>query len=355
MNAPDSAARAIVDPVAIRTTLSRDAIERVAGYGAPPAGLLDAVAYVLAVARRRSALGELRAAAERRLRAAKGDAEEALRRLGRAVYDERHRLDAPALAEAIDAVDAASAEVVDAGARAASVLASVASDEARADAEIASARAQVDPLRDQETKLAAQREVAEHDLRRADARRKRVDIELRNLRASFEAQPSLGAPGTEGASKLGMLEADLAARDAEVRLLEGRVADRTADLGRVRRELAAAVARVAAAEEARRKIADQARLTAATQASETGAAESVQDAALVALGREALTRGVGRGMPAFDPAAAAERAWGERAREVALYDAAMDGFDRDGFRKGLGILAGSVAIIVLAIVVAVVG
>jgi hypothetical protein len=329
-----------VDPEAIRPTLALDEIERMAGYGPRPEGLLEAVVYALAVLRRRSALREARIGARRRYRVAAQDAERALCAFGRRVVEAKEDVDPP-LRQAIEAATRALAEAQAAAERGSTVLASVARDGARAEAEIAAANAEVGPIRDQETKLLAQLEVAEHDLKRVRARLSRAEIELRHLRGTESGSPE----------KVTMLEAEMEARRAEAGVLEGRVAARTQELGRVRRALSLCVGRVAAAEEARARAGQQSKAAADAEAAAQRVLDDRRDAALVAVGREALCRDLGRALEGFDAAEAAEREWASRGREAALYDAAIDGWDRGGLLKGAGALCAGIALVVVTAVV----
>jgi hypothetical protein len=334
---------ALVDPDAIRPTLGLAEVEGVAGYGPPPEHLLAAAVYALAVWNRRGALREARGGAARRLRKAASEAERAIGAFGRSIVEAGDPALAGALGDAYREAARALAEAEAADHRGAAALASVQQEQARADDEVAAAEAEVGPFRDQETKLAAQLEVAEHDLRRTQARLARAEIELRNLNATG------GGP----AERAAMLEADVEARRAEATVLEGRVAERSRELGRVRRELALRVGRVAAAEEARRTAGKQAKKASSVHEAAQTAVERGRDAALFALGREALWRGVGGGLEGAEAAAGAEREWAARAREVALHDAALDGWDRGGFLKGASVLGAGLAIgLVTALVAA---
>src|SRR5690606_6572845 len=153
------------------------------------------------------------------------------------------------------------------------------------------------------------------DLRRAEARLARVEIELRNLAA-------LTRPD---AARRQVLEAERQARRAEVEAAQAKVDELAPKLAEARRELAVVLAAINDLVEQRRKVdaaearADRLHLSAA------GEAERAYHAAVIELAREAERLGIAQTV-APDPARKAERmraAHETRAREVKMHEAAL--------------------------------
>lgn len=312
---------------------------RLADFGLPPEGFFGAIPYALNVFQRKRVLAAARAAVARRRSGAQKRAAAELAVLGQALLDQQAEVDLSALRSFIEAAERTGAKAAESNADQARAEASATEGRAAITDELGAAQAEVDPFRDQETKLRSQLEVRGHDLKRAQAQLKRVEIQRRN------------APG--GGDEL--LDADFEARQAEVSLLEGKVKELQTELGRVRRELATRLGRVAAIEEDRRKA--EAGFVGSTGLHK-GSARTARDEgemALAELAEEALRQQLAGG--AGESAAKGEKALldrDERLRDEKLHDRALAAFDNSTYLRGWGLIGTAALLIVVALIVLIV-
>lgn len=324
-------------------------VAALADYGERPASFVMWIPYAILVTNRRMALKKHLAELRRLKGAAEHDVDEALIELGRALHAHRASDSLRVLAPQLKACEEM-AEVAQ-GRTEAWVQAREAADAQRSSlaAKIAEAEKASGPYRDRETKLATQMSTRENDLRRAKAKLSRVEIEMRNLRATGEQTGSVDAP------KLELLQAELEARRADVDKAQGHVDELEPQLAQARKELAVMLSAANDLEKQRRAV-DQAQdRTEKVHSSTAGEAEKRYHEAVRELAEGALARNLAEGL---DPtkarsAVAMKRALASREREIEVHELALNAYDKGSFQKGWALIAGAglVVLVMLALIV----
>ncbi len=333
--------RASGPPAPREPELDPGAIAALADYGPAPASIVGVVPYALLVLTRRRALS-LALADLRRLEAgARRDHEEAMIELGRQLHAQRDHGELATLAPQLAAAEEAGRV---AGTRTEEwQRARDAADAQRGSlsAKIEEAERAAAPYRDRETKLATQVSVRETDLRRAKARLSRVEIELRNLITS--SQPD--------AARRELLEAELAARRAEVAAAQAQVDELAPKLAEARRELATMLSALNDLTEQRRAVDAAEARSERVHHGVASEAERAYHAAVMELAAQAMARSVAdRVSPlAAKAAARAGAALATRTREVQLHEAALSAYDKPSFQRGAAIVGGAALLVVVTL------
>lgn len=319
-----------------------------AGYGPAPSGLWPSVMYAIHVFSRRRELAVSLDEAKRNHAAARAACDGALVAVGRELRARAAELGLDELRAQLDAVDRALGESStreQARAQAEAIASARRSD---LDQRIEAAKREIGPFRDRETKLVTALGVKEQDLKRAQARLHRAEIELRNLTSA--------APGTSiDEARKAMLEGDIVARRAEVAALEPPVKELQAQLGPVRRELAQRTTLLATLEDEKRKAEESLRRDEEALAAAGQSATRELENAYRELGEAALHRDLAR--PTGDlavRATSASAAAGVAARKERLHEAALDAWDRPAFKRGATIIGGAAFLIFAMLVVMIV-
>lgn len=318
------------------------------GYQAAPSGLFAAIPYALHVMSRRGELGVRASATRKRLRAAEAEAETALVALGESIsLSPPEDLAARGLSAESAAVAAATDRAAQTDAQRQQTEAEDRAERHGVDTRIDQASRGVEPLRDKESKLVAQQQVRQHEVRRIEARMRRSEIELRNEMAA--------APHAD-ATKIEMLQSDLAARAPELALARRKLDEINEQLGDLRREIAVALGQVASLEEQKHRLdRDRARLATA-QAQDVGRVRSELERALMGLASAALARDEAQAL-APDRATAALAARDRVAQlegDLTKHERAYDSWDRPTVYRGAGILGGMAALILITVIIAIV-
>ena len=361
---------AIVDPAQPSTDPAPDPFEVLAfaDYGPVPTGLFGSIPYAFHVGRRQLSLRAGRNEATVLGSQAEALALEALAALGWALLAHRDELDGGGgLAPLFAAATTAETEW-----KQRSAARAQAADEQREElAHLRTARISLEqaaaPFRDRETRLQTQLEQRRTDLRRAQARLSRTDIQLRNLTQANLAprtEPTTGNGGPSAAAPpatvppvafstdpvVAGLWADREARHAEVALTAGRVEETEQELLGIRRELAARLGQVGSMERSERLA--TAVHTGRLGARETGLvqAEWERRVVLAALGEKALAEGVADvEAKAADAARHAAARLAARRRDQRLYAAAVAAFDRQAVTRAAVLVGGAAGLILLTL------
>ena len=325
-------------------------VQRIAGYGKPPDGLLAAIPYALHVLSRRGVLKREAEQAKQLRRSADASARRALIDLGRALYERRDAIDLGEISSRVEAVRRATGEVVvnqrDPRATRKEI------DEKRAELEARAREANADlaPWRDKETRLNTQLNIKKGELDRVNARLKRIEIEIRNVTARVRQ-----AGGTADEAQLAALEADAEARRAEAAVAEGPVRELLEELATVRREVAARAAVTATIDQERRSMEELAREVDGELSRTAAHATAEAEEAFLALGEEGHVRGLDETLPSH--AAKVEAALGQledRRRREELHMKAIDAWDRPAMKKGAIVIGAAGALILAMLVLAIV-
>lgn len=318
-----------------------DVIAKMAGYGDPPGGYLEAIPYVIHVAQRRAELKRQHQASIVRRAAAERDAHAKLSALGDALLARAGSPELAPLRAYLDPADRAREGTRLRGEAAKQVDSGAAEARRALDEKIAEAEKSIEPLRARETALLAEIQKHEDGMRRIQARLQRAEIEIRNLGTAQPYEPA------ETAAKRSASEAEREARRAEIATIEARIRDTNEQLGQVRREIAVKTGALATLEEERRRADSAHAQLAGTTASLASAAADQETAALIALAEEALRRRLAApaGPLLVDPAAAATTALARATRDVALHARALDAYHRPTLMRGLTVLGTAAAII----------
>lgn len=328
-------------PAAPEVELDPGAVAALADYGPAPASIVGVVPYALLVLTRKRALTLALADLRRLEAAARRDHEEARIELGRQLHAHK---DHGALAKLAPQLAAAEEAGRVAGARTEEwQRARDAADAQRGSlsAKIGEAERAAAPFRDRETKLATQMNVRETDLRRAKARLSRVEIELRNLTTS--SQPD--------AARRELLEAELAARRAEVDAAQAHADELAPKLAEARRELATMLSALNDLTEQRRAVDAAEARSERVHHGVASEAERAYHAAVVELAAQAMARSVADAVApmAAKAAARAAAALATRTREVQLHEAALVAYDKPSFQRGAAILGGAALLVVVTL------
>lgn len=317
------------------------AVAVLADFGPAPSNILGAVPYALLVLTRKRALSTALVDLRRLEKTARSDCDEAMIELGRALHAQREASALAVLAPQLKAAE-------DAGRVAGQRTEEWQRSRDTADAQRTSLSAKIEaaerataPYRDRETKLATQMNVREMDLKRANAKLSRVEIELRNLTTS--SQPD--------ASRQEMLEAERQARRAEADTARAQVDEIAPKLADARRELAVMLSALNDLVEQRRAVDAAQSRSEKVHLSTAGEAERSYHAAVIELATQALARSIA-GDVAPDAARNAARmrsALETRAREVKMHEAALVAYDKPSFQRGVAILGGAALIVVVTL------
>jgi len=202
-----------------------------ARYGPVPNGAFASAYYAIRVGLRRMELKTAltRTIAERGRAAAEAD--RALTALGQALYHHRRDPRVAAFEVELERVMAADQTLGERHAAHQDARSEVISELSTLDQVVADTSATIDPVREHEANLQRYLSQLEDNSKRAQARRQRVEIQIRGLRAS---QKDSNDP-----ELLPTLEAELRVREQEVRSLAEQMNEVRQGLGEARRELAA--------------------------------------------------------------------------------------------------------------------
>ena len=323
--------------------ITRREIEHAARFGTAPAGLLGAVPYTVLVFFRRRELSQEVAELKGRVRTAEARATAALFELGQMLCAEPAEL-GPTMTSALERVARARRTTDVVQQESARAREDAERERARLAAELKDAQADVDPWRDRETKLLTQLKVAEHDLDRARAQLRRAEIEMRNLVKM----------GNADADQMRMLDGQQDRFAAEVRILEGRVQERTQALTELREELAGRLHRLASAEEAKRGVEAELARHERDVLRTAGEANADLQHALRELAEAALDEGVAAAVAAREARRATEarRDLQRRRRELAVHERALGAYDRQAVKRGAWVFGGVGLFVLAAIIVA---
>ena len=319
-----------------------------ADYGEPPASFVTWVPYALLVTARRSALKKAMASLARLEAVAVQDAEDAMCALGKALHAHADRGRLEPLAVLLQDCD--EAEGVAAGRSEQWAQSREAAEAQRSSLtqKLEHAQRAALPYRDRETKLATQMETRASDLRRAEAKRSRVQIEIRNLRQAAERTE---APLDE--AKLGLLDAELEAREADVATARGHVDELTPKLATARKELASMLSEANEIQKQRRAVDVAQDRTEKLHLSTTGDAEKAYRQATHALASAAVERDLAADL-APGPARTAAlmtRTLESRGRELELHRLALRVYDKAAYQKGWALIVGVTVVVLVMLAV----
>ena len=316
---------------------------RIADYGPAPDGIVGTIPYAIHVFNRRRHLRAAHADGVRVRQSAETAAEQALVAVGRALLQQADSLDSSAFARELEVARQAAGESHERSAAHAQTKEGIAAELEAFDTRIRELAAEIDPWRDRETKLATQHQVKDTDFKRAVARLRRIEIELRNV------GPDSTAPDP---SRVPLLEADRDARRAEMRLAEGPALKLAEELSEVRRELAARMAAVSRTEAEKSRLQQALRQSESTQQVHLSAAQKDLEATLRALAEAAREQDAdaAAGEALVRRADNALELWTERQRIEDLHWRALSAYDKPSFQRGAAVLGGAALIIFVMIV-----
>ena len=297
-----------------------------ADYGPRPSAFWHTPLYAYRVIARRAAL-------RRDLAAKKTEAERTQKRVDDALVSlgERARALAKGGAAALDKVRTAEELLRNRDGALAGAMDSHRAALAEIDARLGPAEGELARAREEESRVAAAREAAEEDCKRAEAKVKRLDIEIRNGQTGKAA------------------ERDAAAAEAAQK--DGKRADAEAKLQAARRAVLAAQAKVDAV--TRERGAQDARFSrqSGTRSAGVDDAQTHLRAALVELGRAMLSDPslAAELAPARDEVARLEDHARKQSQELALHESALTAYDAPQVFLGVA-LVGLALLLLLGVV-----
>jgi len=204
---------------------------------------------------------------------------------------------------------------------------------AEVDARLGAAEGELVRAKQEESRLMALYEAADEDRKRADAKLKRLDIEIRNS----------GADPNARATERSSLAADLAAKDAkladaQIKLTVGQQATKSAQ------------AKVGTLRTERQSVEQRFARQVGTRSAGVEEARGQVRAALVALGRAMMTDAA---TPELDTARAEVARLDDEARaaakQVALHEAALGAYDVGKVALGLGLVVATFVLLVVLV------
>jgi hypothetical protein len=319
-------------------------IREIAQYGAPPEKLYGAPAYWVRIVLRKRVLMEQLAALSAQRKRADDAANEALAKLGEALYALREDAQLADLSRQIAAVKDAEARAGEVEAESQKRKQELQRTLAKLDRDLGRREKHVAPLRIKESELTAKIDELKARARKLDAQRKKLETELEAVRAKGGNPERFGALQTERDARHGELQN----LGIEMRPLED-------DLAALQRDIAKHTRAIGALQEQRQAANTQLQRAEQTHRVSFGTAKGVRLQALLSLANAGIKIGLGELVPDCEKAAddAAEQAEEKRALEE-IHRAAVDSYDHKAFSQGLTILlGGSVALFLLLAVLVV--
>lgn len=320
--------------------IGEDEVAREAEYGPAPSGLLGAPAYALRVVRRQRILRKRVAEADAELRAAEGERDARLAEMVSAVRAELEQN--PRFSALLAPLSKLEQALSDGDRALAGVSAELDGELEAIDAELGRIRAEIAEKAQSEQALGKAFAERESTWKRADARLKRTNIEIRNLVESYRKPGEPPAPIPP--DKAALLE-ELKARLEEQKLEATRTRD---EHDRANAELSSAQHERAELEREARRI-EQQRLAVVrkyekridVQSKGLHEIEHERVAVLAEIGRTLLAERVIEIAPELLARVAdADRTVGELSRKAALRLRALDSYDRAAVKQGQSVALG---------------
>jgi chromosome segregation ATPase len=319
------------------------ALRELARYGDAPEQWFGWPLYAMKVMlRKRELLAELNALSAQRKRADDA-AQEALAKLGEAIYARRGDPELAVLSKQLSAVADVESHVGQVQAEAHKRKQHSTQEIARLDAEIERAEALTAPLKEREATIAATVEELKARARRSDLQRRKVEGEMEAL------QKSKGGVDPE---RWRALQGEREAFHGEVQSLGVQLRPVEDDLGVVRRELTQHMKRMVGLQDEKQWTAASLERAQQTHRVSEGSARGARQQILVALAQSARKHGL---TGAFPEAMAAvtecsERAGAKRQQED-FHRTAMESFDAETYRKGTMALLGGSGLLLLTLTI----
>jgi predicted nucleic acid-binding Zn-ribbon protein len=192
---------------------------------------------------------------------------------------------------------------------------------------------------------------AEQEANRAQAKQKRVLIEARA--AARVAQQTAGGPDApiapEHAVRIHDLETQAAAMQPEVTARQQELVAAQTELANIRREIAALATHVRRIQDQERALSRKFQGDLVKQSAGVSSAEKELRSALAAVGRALVEARDGVEPAALEAVAALERQVKETDESRALHLRALDVYDRDAVKRGVGLTVAAVALLVLGL------
>jgi len=346
------------DPSEIQ--LEREEIERTADYGDPSVSWLLAPAYTFRVFKRRRALRQARERTRSELLACEARRDATLAELVRALKPELERREQfhgglRELARAEQAAGEQERQLAQASAQAQHKLGEIG-------AKIAALKSEIEVQQGELQSRQRQHDDCTANLKRAEARARRVQIEIRGLRdvavqratAAGKADLAEVELTPEEAERLRQLEQQASSMNAEVAAARPPFAAAEQALAAVRRQIAELERQLDAAEQSKSAFTRQARQELSIKGQHASRAGSALSEAYAALGRAVLS---GRGAVPVDDAMLERlrRHDQEVARAASadeLHVRALSAYSHDKAKQGLLIVAGGIAALLVLLIYA---
>jgi hypothetical protein len=319
-------------------------IRELAAYGPPPAKLFEAPLYWLRVMNRKRVLSVQLSALSAQRKRADDEAQQALARLGEALYAQRDSPDLAPLAKQMGALNEADRRVGDAAAEGDRRRDGMANELSRLERDLKREEAQAAPLRAREAELGARVEEIKTAARRADAARRKADAELEAIQRGKTSA---------GAETWGALVAERDARLGEFQTLGVELRPLEDELSELRRDLTQRMRKIGSLQEERRAAATGLERVQHKQRVSVGSAKGARLQALLSIAKEAQKLGLHELLPDEADAVTAAVASADSARQQEeVQRAATNSYDAVAYGRGFNLLMGSSVVLLFGLLIA---